>query len=292
MIVDFSAICFAQYHGAVKNDTDLETDEDKILYFKDRVLNKLAEFNIKFKPNETILAIDSKSWREDAFTYYKAKRKLKRVDNPIEFKLIYACIDALLIDLKEMNYKIIKVDKAEADDIIGVLCDKFEKDVDTKKVYIISRDKDFQQLTSKKISLYDPIENEIITCNDKDVFLIRLILGGDRSDGIPNVLSDNDVFINENKRQKPCGVKKIDKILTEGLDSYLENDAIFRENYNRNQKLITLNEQFIPEKVWKTTHTKYDEATATFKRKSAIQIGNHFRKIGLNGLMMKINHFI
>ena len=36
------------------------------------------------------------------------------------------------------------------------------------------------------------------------------ILKGDAGDGVPNVLSDDDVFINDDKRQTPLSKKKME----------------------------------------------------------------------------------
>jgi hypothetical protein len=119
-----------------------------------------------------------------------------------------------------------------------------------------------------------------------------MILKGDTSDGIPNVLSDDDTFVNENKRQKSCGDKKINEILSTGIEQMMVDDALFRKNYERNQKMIVLSEQFIPERVWNGIIEEYERVSKDFKRKNAILIGNYFRQIGLNGLVAKANNYI
>lgn len=291
-IIDFNQICFAQFYGSVQKDDELEDRDDKILFFKHCVLNKLADINKTLKANEIILAMDSGSWREDVFTYYKAKRKEQRADNSIEFNLIFECIDELKKDLSELNYKVIAVQKAEGDDVIAALVDKFLKDEQTEKIYIVSTDKDFQQLTNERVLLYNHLKGEVINCADKDVFLIKLIMSGDTSDGIPNMLSDDDTFVNSAKRQKACGEVKQNKILTEGLQSFLLNDAIARKNYERNQKLITLSEEYIPANIWQAIQDEYEQVSSTFKRKNAIMIANFFRTHKLNGLVQKANDFI
>jgi 5'-3' exonuclease len=288
-IIDFSQICYAQFFGSVCRDEDLDNDEDKIHYFKHCVLNKLADIQSKLKFNETIIAIDSGSWRKKVFPYYKASRKDKR--DEIKTKLLYACIDSLVEDIKQLNYKVIKFDRAEADDVIAILAHKFQSDEDTEKVYIVSTDKDFQQITSEKVLLYHHMQNEVISCENNQLFLVKQILSGDTSDGIPNVRSDDDTFINSSKRQTACGPKAIEKILTEGLEKHLINDSIFRKNYERNQRLITLSRQFIPEDVWDGVTVTYEQATASFKRKNSIEIGNYFRVKNLDGLISKLENF-
>lgn len=291
-IVDLSPICYAQFFGSVMKDDQLETDEDKILFFKHAVLNKIGDITSKLKVNETILALDDKSWRKKSFVYYKAKRAADRLKDSAKFEFINKCIDSLKQDIVNLNYKVIQVEDAEADDVIAILTKRLEKNENISTIYIVSGDKDFQQLTSSKVKLYSHLENAVINCNDKDLFIQKMILSGDSSDGIPNVLSDDDTFVNENKRQKACGDKKIMSILSEGLENILINDAAFRKNYERNQKLIILSEQFIPERVWNAVNEEYDKVSKDFKRKNAIVIGNYFRQIGLNGLVAKANNYI
>lgn len=290
-LVDFSQICYAAYYGNVMKDDDLDSEEDKILYFKHSLLSRLADYQQKFSFNEMILCVDSGSWRADVFPYYKGKRKEDRAKDPEKTRLLYECIDSLLLDIEHMNYKMVRVAKAEADDIIAVLARKFQADPDTESVMIISTDKDFQQITGGKVSLYSPLKNEIITCENKDIFLLKLILGGDTSDGIPNVRSDDDTFINSDKRQKACGEKAIEKILLEGIETHLVNDAMFRKNYERNQRLITLSKQYIPENIWAGIEEEYTKKLGV-KRKNAVEIGNYFRMKNLNGLMSRLNDFV
>ncbi len=291
-IIDFSPICFAQFYGNVEKDDQLETEEDKITFFKHSVLNKLGDVVSSLKVNEVILAIDDKSWRKQEFKFYKAQRDMKRADDPLKYNLIFKCIDALKKDIVNLNYKVIQVKDAEADDVIGYLAHKFEKDNMISKVYIVSGDKDFQQLTSNKVCLYSHLEQKIISCENRDLFIQKMILKGDSSDGIPNVLSDDDTFVNENKRQKACGDKKITEFLSNGIEEMMIEDAIFRKNYERNQKLIMLTEQFIPARIWNGIGEEYERVSKDFKRKNAIVIGNYFRQIGLNGLVTKANNFI
>jgi len=85
---------------------------------------------------------------------------------------------------------------------------------------------------------------------------------------------------------------KQNKILTEGLDNFLKSDALIRKNFERNQKLITLSEQYIPSNIWKAIQDEYDKVSLTFKRKNAIVIANFFRTHKLNGLVQKANDFI
>ena len=64
---------------------------------------------------------------------------------------------------------------------------------------------------------------------------------GDTSDGVPNVLSDDDVFV-ESRRQTPLSKKKLDIIIEDLNDGELLYAASWYRNYCRNKKLIDLAE--------------------------------------------------
>tara|TARA_R110000796_G_scaffold64071_1_gene148344 strand:- start:45 stop:560 length:516 start_codon:yes stop_codon:yes gene_type:complete len=125
-----------------------------------------------------------------------------------------------------------KVDNCEADDIIAVITKHY---CVSEKIMIISGDKDFQQLqTSDNVQQYSPIQKKMIVCEDPVRHLVEHVIAGDRSDGVPNILSDDDVFMVESKRQKPCGKKKISSILED------INNWNTTRNWERNETLVDL----------------------------------------------------
>ena len=72
--------------------------------------------------------------------------------------------------------------------------------------------------------------------------LLTHVLKGDTSDGVPNVLSNDDVFV-EGLRQTPVSAKKLDAMIQE-LESFgddtPENPPSWYRNYQRNRRLIDL----------------------------------------------------
>ena len=95
--------------------------------------------------------------------------------------------------------KLIELETAEADDVIAVLIRKVQRVVGpnhAKKIIIVSGDKDFIQLDSDNVRQYNPILNKYVGKDETPSIYIREhILKGDRSDGVPNILSDDNVFI-------------------------------------------------------------------------------------------------
>lgn len=103
---------------------------------------------------------------------------------------------------------------------------------------IVSSDKDFAQLQKyENVHQYSPMKKGLIVEKNPRKQLLELILKGDQSDGVPNVLSPDNSFV-EGIRQTPLRQTAIEK-LTEDLNSMGE--AVYR-NYCRNKKLIDLSE--------------------------------------------------
>lgn len=208
----------------------------------------------KFKPvDEIILACDGKdSWRKLLFDRYKGDREKKRRDD-IDWDTLFAQLNSFIQDIKQhIPFKVIKVNRAEADDVIAVLCNNIKK-----HTIIMSNDSDFLQLQSSTTSVYNPTKGEYLwLTEDKDVFLSKLCLKGQSKDNIFNAKTPSDYP--EELRKPPLGEKTADKIIENGLNDFLDskqtinkkytdvdgNEQIYdvdfypRGNFDRNQKLI------------------------------------------------------
>ena len=169
------------------------------------------------------------------------------------------------------------VERCEADDIIATLCMNFNV---KEKILIVSSDKDFQQLQRyMNVKQYSPIHKNFIYCENPQNFLKEHILRGDTSDGIPNVLSDDDTFVVEGKRQKPLSQKKLELII-ENIPEYL------RINYNRNQKLVDLS--YIPKEYTERILKEYEVEP---KVKGKEKLFEYFTNHKLANLMEVIDEF-
>ena len=93
--------------------------------------------------------------------------------------------------------------------------------------------KDFQQLQRyPNVEQYSPSKKGILRCDDPYDFLLDHVVRGDSSDGVPNAISDDAVFV-EGRRQTRLTNKKIEELKEVGFqqeDNFME----------RNQKLIDL----------------------------------------------------
>ena len=86
----------------------------------------------------------------------------------------------------------------------------------------------------RNVSQYSPITKKYVNGVDPEEYLNEHIVKGDSSDGVPNVLSPDNTFV-DGLRQKPLSKKKIVSI----VDGNLPNDEVKR-NYQRNETLIDL----------------------------------------------------
>ena len=213
---------------------NLELGEDLIRHM---VLNSLRGHNKKFRKEygQMVIACDSGNvWRRQAFPNYKAGRKANREKSEHDWTMIFDLLSKVKNEIKQfLPYKVIEVETVEADDIIAVLCRRTNE-----KVLILSGDKDFIQLHNDRIKQYNPVLNKFVGQGENPSLYIREhILKGDRSDGIPNVLSDDNVFI-EGRRQRPLSKKKIEAWCNEIVPTFNEEE---QKNYDRNKTLIDLN---------------------------------------------------
>ena len=116
------------------------------------VLNSIRMYNVKFKDEYgdlVICADDKKYWRKDLFPYYKAARKKSREDSPYDWNLIFETLNRVRDEIREnFPYKVIQIDKTEADDVIGTICINYGVELrnsQSEKILILSSDKDFMQ---------------------------------------------------------------------------------------------------------------------------------------------------
>jgi DNA polymerase-1 len=101
------------------------------------------------KPTHIGVAFDPKgpTFRHEEFVEYKANRDAQPEDITTAFPYIRAIVEAF-------NIPIVEVSGFEADDTIGTLAKKAEKE--GFKVYMVTPDKDYAQLVSENIFMYKP----------------------------------------------------------------------------------------------------------------------------------------
>jgi|TARA_R110000787_G_scaffold25894_2_gene72615 hypothetical protein len=250
------------------------------------ILNSLRMYRQNYfrEFGELIICYDSKNyWRREYFPEYKAGRRKSRETSSHDWNDIFECLNTIKSEIREnFPYKVLEVYGAEADDIIASLCGELE--FDNGKTLILSGDKDFIQLHRfKNVKQYSPITKKFINGEDPTEYLYQHILKGDSSDGVPNVLSPDNTFV-DGLRQRPLSKKKISEWAGPLCEQVLPNDELKR-NYQRNKKLIDLQET--PKELHLECIRTYQDAPEGDRSK----LLNYFIKNRLNDLMENIGDF-
>ena len=227
------------------------------------ILNTLRTYIKKFKEShgpEVIIACDNrKYWRREIFPHYKASRKKNRDASGHDWNSIFECLHKIKEELKDYSpYKVIDVDGAEADDVIASLVMKYSPH---QKVMILSSDKDFAQLQKfPSVDQYSPILKRYVKEPLPHVQLKQMIIRGDKGDGVPNILTKDDVFV-VGGRQKPITEAKIINWLNQDPTEFCNEEML--RNYSRNESLIDLTK--IPQQIVSEILDKYETTQAKSK---------------------------
>lgn len=192
---------------------------------------------------EVVIAIDSKkSWRYDVWARYKEDRKKKKDKNTEEFPYdeLFERYKNLAKEFSEhLPIKVMDIDKAEGDDIIGCITNRITNDVN-----IISSDKDFLQLSSKRVKIYDPLKRCTVSHPNPELFLKEQCMIGQAKDSIFNIITPLDWP--EGKRKPGFGPKAFEKVMETGIDEYLQEKGL-QDRFDFNYKLMSFSE--IPEEL-------------------------------------------
>ena len=252
IIIDMNQIAVANLMMNLKMNNSKTIDESMVRHM---ILNSIRMYRMEHHSEygEVVLTWDSKhSWRRDYFPEYKASRRKGREESDLNWDDIFGTLNKIRNEIKEnFPYKYLEVFGAEADDIIGFLCEE-NKD---EKIMIISGDKDFIQLQKyPNVKQWSPITKKDVNGFNPTTYLKEHILRGDTSDGVPNVLSPDNTFV-DGLRQRPLSRKKIQSWLLGGGSDW--NDEVKR-NFQRNSTLIDLSRT--PEELKNQIRLEYNNA--------------------------------
>ena len=289
ILIDFTQIAIGSLMVAI-NRGGQEVDDTLVRHL---VLNNLRYYRSRFTEEygELVICCDSKHyWRRDYFPNYKANRKKDRASSGYDWDFIFTTLNGVRDEIKEhFPYKVLEVYGAEADDIIAILIKQVYDDPDN---IIISSDKDFIQLHGYHVKQYSPVSKKLINGTDPLAYLREHIIKGDRSDGVPNVLSPDDTFVAE-KRQKPMR-KTMLMTLTEAMDKWEPKDLFqlakcnrdtWMHNWQRNETLINLDK--IPSDIRDKILREFKNAQTGDRSK----LFNYFVEKKLNNLIQSIGDF-
>jgi 5'-3' exonuclease len=278
IIIDMNQITVASLMMHLNMTKSKEPDENMVRHM---ILNSVRMYRTQFTEEygEVVLAYDSKHyWRRDFFPNYKASRRKGREKSDLDWDAIFEVLNKIKAEFKDnLPYKYLEVYGAEADDIIATL-------VKNKKepIMIVSGDKDFIQLQKySDVNQFSPILKKYVNGYNPDTYIKEHILKGDTSDGVPNVLSPDNTFV-DGLRQKPLTKKKIESWLNANIDDLPDE---VKRNYQRNETLISLDK--IPSELETEINEVFDNAPCGNRSK----LLNYFIQSRLKNLTETIGEF-
>ena len=232
ILLDFSQTMIGSFMAMGKGSIVVEED-----LLRHTVLNSIRQYKHQFRHVDHggfVICCDSpKNWRKESFPEYKANRKKRRETDSTDWTSLFEFLHQMIADLREyFPYKVMRVERAEADDIIAVLTQEEMKNPTT----IISSDKDFIQLQKYEgVQQWSPLTKSFVKGNP-DASLWEKLIKGDVGDGVPNILSSDDTLVTEGKRQRPVSKKKMELWKTDRSDW----NEDMKRNFNRNEMMVDL----------------------------------------------------
>lgn len=279
ILLDFSQVCLSGILASGNKDFSPDL-------VRHMVLNSIRNFKTRFKNyGELVICCDDKDyWRKTMFPYYKASRKKTRESSPLDWNMIFKTLHTIKDEIREnFPYVVLQIENAEADDLIAAMVQRYgESD---QKIMIISGDKDFSQLQRyKNVSQYSPITKKMIKVDDPMEYLYEHVIRGDVGDGVPNILSPDNSFV-DGIRQKPLTKKKVADMISDMKRGITPFEGEVKRNYLRNIHLIDLTR--VPENIREKVIHNYNN----YERKSRSLLLNYFIKNKLTNLMPELQEF-
>lgn len=283
ILVDLNQVMISNMMMQVGNHQNAQIDENMLRHM---ILNSLRFNRQKFHREfgELIICADDKNyWRRQVYAYYKAGRRKHREESELDWNSIFQALNKIRDELKEFfPYRVIQIETAEADDIIGTIVHEEGEQLNTgsNPILILSGDKDYIQLHKyANVKQYDPTRKRWISNSNPETYLHEHILKGDKGDGVPNVLSPDNTFV-MNIRQRPVTKKR----LLEWADINNMDEEVKR-NYMRNKAVIDLG--LVPDRIKAEIMEEYTADNP----KDRSQLLNYFIKNKLRNLMESISEF-
>jgi len=296
IVIDYSQICISStivFSKEIKSNT-LDQNKDLIRH---TILSSILAHKKKFHQEygEVVIAVDDRNyWRRDKFEYYKASRKTNREASDVDWETIFECMDMVREDLIQFfPYKVVRVERCEADDIIAVLSkwtqdndfDQFGIEEIARPTLIISSDKDFAQLHKySNIRQYSPTPKKYVkTPPSIPQFIVEHIIRGDVSDGVPSVLCPDDFFVNKEVYGRATPVTKS---VIERFSNRDNLNDLEKSRYDRNEMLVSFEK--IPEEISNSILEEFLKERPKFNRNN---IFNYLIKNKMRLLMDSIEDF-
>jgi DNA polymerase-1 len=280
-LLDAYALAYRSYYAFIKNPRINSKGENTSAVYG--FANSLLEVINKYKPDYIGVVFDPSgpNFRHEMYKEYKANREAMPEDMRQSIPYIKEMIEAF-------NIPVLEVKGYEADDVIGTLAKKAEKN--GFEVFMMTPDKDYAQLVSDNIFVFKPARGgnppEIWTADKvKEKFKVSpeniidlLGLMGDSSDNIPGCPG--------------IGPKGAEKLITEydSIEGVYEN--IDKLKGKQKQNLIDFKDQVLLSKKLVTIDTdvpiEFSEKNLTMEKPDAEKIKDLFERLEFRNLVFRV----
>ena len=210
ILLDYSSIAMSSI--MVRVDDFQEQPE----LVRHQIFNIIRQYNEKFRSEygEMVIAMDHTNvWRKKTFPQYKANRKKQRKESKHDWNAIFTMMNNVREEVETYSpYRCVRIEGCEADDVIATIV---EANMNPTPTVIVSPDKDFVQLQKyPNVKQFSNIQKKWVEPDVDPVTDLEVkVLKGDLGDGIPNVMSDDNVLVEENARQTPLRKAKMDILM-------------------------------------------------------------------------------
>jgi len=280
ILLDYSQIALSNIIVQKLNDENM---------IRHMILNSIRMYNKRYRDEygQMVICADGmNNWRRDIYPFYKANRRKGREESDTDWNEIFRILHLVKDEIREnLPYKVLHIDGCEADDIIGTLALHTQEFGCHEPVMIVSSDKDFIQLQRfNNVKQFSPIQKKMVSDPNPRVYMWNHIMRGDGGDGVPNILSPDNTFVDEIK-QTPLRQTRINEWVenAERLREVMP-EEIFR-NYQRNKKLIDLTE--VPEHLQQNIINTFVEQKPAMK----LKVLNYLIKKRCNRLIEVVEEF-
>ena len=210
ILLDYSSIAMSSIMVRVDDFMD---EPDLVRH---QIFNIIRQYNEKFRDEfgEMVICMDhTNNWRKETFPEYKANRKKQRKESKHDWNAIFTMMNDVREEVEEYSpYRCVRIEKCEADDCIATIV---ANNMDPKPIVIVSPDKDFVQLQKyPNVKQFSNIQKKWVEPDVDPITDLEVkVLKGDMGDGVPNVMSDDDVLLDENARQTPLRKAKMQLLM-------------------------------------------------------------------------------
>jgi hypothetical protein len=209
ILLDYSSVALSSIMVRI----DDYTDEPGLV--RHQILNTIRMYNAQFRDEYGTMVIcmdHTNNWRKKVFPEYKANRKKARYDSKHDWSKIFETLNEVREEIvNQTPYKCVRVEGCEADDVIATIVEN----KGPEQILIVSPDHDFIQLQKYPgVKQYSNLKKKWVEPTVDPITDLEIkVLKGDTGDGVPNVMSEDNVLVEENSRQTPLRKSKIDMLM-------------------------------------------------------------------------------